>query len=126
MTRAELIAALKAAEGPSRELDQAVYLMLRPGLYPSVVLGVLVKDPRYAKATKKYSVIVGKTVRVPPITSSIDAALALVEQVCGREPPPKALYDALDYAVTDYGDHWRTHLPRYLCIAALEAEEQQP
>ncbi len=78
MTRTELIAALEAAEGPSRELDGRIYCKLKGltffGINPFLTRGRNMVDPCITDLTK-----------VPHYTESIDAALSFTpegEQYC--------------------------------------------
>jgi hypothetical protein len=106
MTREELIAALEAATGPSRELDAAIFSHLYGWSYPLV--GAAVHDFRENGAA---------------YTASIDAALTLVPDGCeaviwtagGADvfpaTPGLRAYDATHAATPAIA----------LCIAALRA-----
>lgn len=105
MTKDELIAALEAATGPSRELDAE--------------LGALLPSPPEDN---------GAVVWWPYYTASIDAALTLVPEgmeiwITSRPADGKAPAEALVHLSRLVGD-WRAYgptIPLALCIAALRA-----
>jgi hypothetical protein len=75
MTRAELIDHLKAAEGPSRELDAEI----------AEICGIRVERNHWTQYTQEWAPYIYDWMGchkhpLPDFTSSIDAALALVEQ----------------------------------------------
>lgn len=110
MTNKELIAALEAADGPSRELDAEIALasgefITKPG-----------REGMFARkdAPNQFSGY------VPPYTSSIDAALTLAKEGQASD----VLCDAIVLLnVTGWKGSWRNALPRFIVIAALKAME---
>ena len=105
MTRTELIAALKSAKGPDRELDKAVWRQFHaPGMEP------------------------GSTIHFPKYTASIDAAVALIERV--RPETLWAVYSGGEAEVDDETGTAtvgaRAATPAIaLCIALLESMEDK-
>lgn len=78
MDRADLIAALEKAEGPSRELDIEIALAIEPGeVVWKQVSGSMEVHPSIKRARSNY--IGGYAFEhVPNFTASLDAALSLV------------------------------------------------
>ncbi len=115
MTRAELIAALEAATGPSRELDASIgeALGVAPQYYSEYGYGDPAKD-----APREHA----------PYTESIDAALSFTPE--GAEISLTNLYGL---STADVGLNFDTHLQAgrgatlaiALCIANLRALEAQ-
>lgn len=113
MTRADLIAALEAAAGPSRELDALVWLYVRPEEWQGMINHVSGPPESYA----------------PRYSFSIDVALTLVPDVLGT------MWDVAKYPgeqaaayVGQHGNPCREFViaktpALALCIAALKAGE---
>lgn len=101
----DLIARLEAAEGPDRELDGDIAIMMRPGFYPN--RDIAQKDaPRYS--------------------SSIDAALTLVPEGYGRLDI-MIIENGHTYVSRDVGSEYDAEgkiPPLAICIAALKARAQ--
>ena len=120
MTRAELIAALVAATGPSRELDAQVH-----------------EADAVSPNWKKWLFADGSiSVLIPPYTGSIDVALMLVPEgnywivACGKTRSDEPLYGArvlpptFDPDAVPLGEgESDASAATALCIAALRAGE---
>jgi len=105
----ELIAALEAAEGASRELDAAI------------------ADLRWMQNWGKKR---PKDIHAAPVTSSIDAAMTLVPE--GWRPSIDCTFDRPEVTMHPWSDHLFKHGRKYgkaatpaiaICIAALRAGE---
>lgn len=113
----DLIARLEALEGPDREADAQLHCAAMPHCsMPS--------RNDCAQGSGYVSFRDGAEFRqARPYTSSIDAAMTLAE--------PGDAAQVLDEAIRLLGlcgwrGRWRDALPRFICIAAMKAREQQP
>lgn len=140
MTRAELIAALEAATGPSRELDVRIFalsndpaIIREPGDHRGrgIVTWALsrwIKEEGCDASPVWWEYLAG-CVQAPRYTSSIDTALTLVPE--GVEWSISTLYGValVDVGLnSDYPARGRRqdgNVPLALCIAALKAGEEK-
>lgn len=121
MTADELIAALERADGPSRELDQAIVAYLHPEAQSHTPEGY--HDPIAFHAES----LVGQKTTLPSFTASVAAALTLtggaawcVEYVDGDNEFRASVWD---------GDRWQHGISSHIaaiaiCIAALRARKE--
>jgi hypothetical protein len=75
---ADLIARLKVAEGPDRELDKQIWQLLVPNVTRRTIHVDHHSKPYDIDETRDAS---GRLIIVPSYTTSLDAALALVREV---------------------------------------------
>lgn len=107
-SRADLIAELEKAPGPSRDLDFEIHCLGKPGHAPPMRM-ILTMD------------------RVPTYTDSVDVALTLVPELWRKDIWIKRR-SGHHWTVTLHQpsierEGWHKHLPNALCIAALKAGE---
>lgn len=124
MTLTELIAALEAADGPSRELDAQIALAHGWDVVPIREKGGHTWDRWYRPYMgKRYPV------RLPNYTSSIDAALTLVPEGYGLvidvagEYASASIYELRSTRAGPFVKPARRTPALALCIAALKARE---
>jgi hypothetical protein len=125
----KLIDMLKAAQGPSRELDAEIFITITPGVLEAGridrdggVVGWWPKDTAYQSARE-----------VPRYTASVDEAVKLIPEglfwLCGvgRSRPDEPLAGATVVLPNDQinpvGQAEGDHLAVCICAAALEARE---
>lgn len=144
MTIDDLIALLEKAEAPSRELDQAIHLLVLPDDLASKIIRGDMKVHEWSLGMggicwRSDSGSSGGTWPVRHYSSSIDAALTLVPDGFygrlwfGPRPPhmndvPVAIWSSDTQKMASFfgpnGDHQSPAIA--LCIAALKARKEQP
>ncbi len=131
MTRTELIAALEAAEGPSREFDEEIFIQITPGVLEAgrIDRGSAADLPGHVGWWPRDTTY-QSTRAVPHYTESIDAALSFTPE--GYHWAVLKLSDnAYDAAVTPKGEpplveERESATPAIaLCIANLRALDQE-
>lgn len=156
MTIDDLIALLEKAEAPSRELDQAIHLLVLPDDLASKIIRGDMKVHEWSLGMggicwRSDSGSSGGTWPVRHYSSSIDAALTLVpdgwllSELLQNHPEFKSITDrgwnagvmgpvewaspepgAPDEPVFDHANGTHDHPAIALCIAALKARKEQP
>lgn len=121
MTTHDLIARLEGAEAGSLELDREIYLLLRPTADPE----------EFRRMFKDDSAGFNFWLSAQPVTTSLDAALALAERL-GLDVS-QILNDTLEGPHGDgiWFSGWNAKAPiapqiaRFVCIAILRAHTAQ-
>jgi hypothetical protein len=126
----ELVARLEGASEGSRELDALVWLAINPNGEIDVKRTGRTEVPAWR--CRIPGSIKNSWTSPQPVTTSLDAALALAERVLGSKAHVWQIVRFFDRHSVQFGDHLTlpsgegATAPLAACIALLRAKEPQP